>query len=163
MSRNRLLINPLNPLIRCTKQKDIDYNTMYLGIQRISYGSVQLTKFVVLNSHPKISEQDLKPTIESGVFMYATTNLADASTNLVTLCDKVVDDREIVIINRHNGENVALIAADELESLMETAHLLSSPQNTIRLLTALQEANKKTLNPQTVEELWQDLGLDKTG
>jgi hypothetical protein len=31
-----------------------------------------------------------------------------------------------MIITQPNGENVALIAADELESLLETTHLLSS-------------------------------------
>jgi antitoxin YefM len=32
---------------------------------------------------------------------------------------------------------VALVAADELESLLETAHLLRSPRNAQRLLQAL--------------------------
>ena len=31
-----------------------------------------------------------------------------------------------MIITQPNGENVALIAADELESLLETTHLLRS-------------------------------------
>ena len=34
-------------------------------------------------------------------------------------------------------DKVALVAADELEGLMETAHLLRSPRNATRLLTAL--------------------------
>ena len=89
--------------------------------------------------------------------IYDSTNLTQASVNLAKLCDQVVDDRDVVIINRPNSENVALIAADELESLMETAHLLSSPKNAIRLLTALQESNQKTLKPQSVSELHQAL------
>ena len=35
------------------------------------------------------------------------------------------------------GDDLAVIAADELESLLETAHLLRSPKNAERLLTAL--------------------------
>ena len=43
-------------------------------------------------------------------------------------------------IRRRGSEDVALIAADELESLLETAHLLRSPRNADRLLTARQRA-----------------------
>jgi len=52
---------------------------------------------------------------------------------------------------------VALIAASELESLMETAHLLSSPKNALRLHSALEESKQKTLKPQSVNELRQAL------
>ena len=89
--------------------------------------------------------------------IYDSTNLTQASVNLAKLCDQVVDDRDVVIINRPDSENVALIAADELESLMETAHLLSSPKNAIRLLTALPESDQKTLKPQSVSKLHQAL------
>ncbi len=89
--------------------------------------------------------------------IYDNTNLTNASANLAKLCNKVIEDRDVVIINRPDNENVALIAADELESLMETAHLLSSPKNAIRLLTALQESDQKTLKPQNVNELRQEL------
>jgi antitoxin YefM len=88
---------------------------------------------------------------------YDRTNLTNASHNLAQLCNKVVDDREIIIINRQDDENVALIAADELESLIETAHLLSSPKNAIRLLSALQESKQKNLKSQNIDELRQEL------
>jgi len=95
--------------------------------------------------------------------IYNTTNLTTASANLAKFCDKVVDDRDVIVITRSQGENVALIAADELESLMETAHLLSSPQNASRLLTALQEAKARTLKPQSVDALRRELGFDEKG
>lgn len=63
-----------------------------------------------------------------------------ARAELATLMDRAVDDRETVIIERRGRESVALIAADELRSLQETAHLLRSPSNARRLLTALQRA-----------------------
>jgi antitoxin YefM len=59
----------------------------------------------------------------------------DARANLKELCDQVSSTREPVIIHRRNAEDVALISADELESLIETAHLLRSPANTKRLLS----------------------------
>ena len=44
--------------------------------------------------------------------------------NLATLLDQVSADHEIVIISRCGAEDVAMIAASELPSLLETAHLL---------------------------------------
>ncbi len=61
--------------------------------------------------------------------METQITLSEASAKLTQLCEKVVGDRDVVIIQRPDGENVALIAADELDSLMETVHLLRSPAN----------------------------------
>lgn len=88
-------------------------------------------------------------------------SLTDACANLAQLCEKVVEDRDAIIITRAEGESVALIAADELESLMETVHLLRSPENAIRLLTELRQAKARTLKPQSVSELRRELGLDE--
>jgi antitoxin YefM len=56
--------------------------------------------------------------------------------------DQVTDDNEVVIVRRRSGRDVALIPADELSSLMETAHLLRSPKNAERLLQSLAESKK---------------------
>ncbi|MBD2390639.1 type II toxin-antitoxin system prevent-host-death family antitoxin [Aphanizomenon flos-aquae NRERC-008] len=63
------------------------------------------------------------------------TNLTDARNNLADICAQVVADREVMIITQPNGENVALIAADELASLLETTHLLRSPKNAVYLIS----------------------------
>ena len=68
------------------------------------------------------------------------TTYTDARKNLAKLLDRVTGDREVVFIRRRGREKVALVAADELEGLMETAHLLRSPRNATRLLTALRRA-----------------------
>ena len=47
------------------------------------------------------------------------TTYTKARENLAALMDKVVDDREAIIIHRRGQPDVALIAADELESLLE--------------------------------------------
>jgi antitoxin YefM len=75
--------------------------------------------------------------------MATHTTLTIARANLATLLKKVAADREIVIIDRRGSNSVALIAASELSSLMETAHLLRSPKNAQRLLTALRRAQTK--------------------
>jgi antitoxin YefM len=58
------------------------------------------------------------------------------------LLDKAVDDQEGVIIKRRGRPDVALIAADELASLEETAHLFRSPVNARRLLEAMERADR---------------------
>ena len=50
--------------------------------------------------------------------MFNQTNLTNARDNLAEICAQV--DREVMIITQPDGENVALIAAEELESLLET-------------------------------------------
>ena len=72
--------------------------------------------------------------------MTLETTFTIARANLARLCDRVTEERETVIITRRGRAEVALIAADELASLEETAHLLRSPENASRLLTALNRA-----------------------
>jgi antitoxin YefM len=95
--------------------------------------------------------------------MSIETTYTAARANLAKLLDSAVEDREIVLIRRRGIEDVALIAADELESLLETAHLLRSPRNAERLLTALQRARARTETPQSLEALRSELGLDPQG
>ncbi len=87
------------------------------------------------------------------------TTYTDARANFAKLCDEVTANREIVIINRRGYEDVALIAATELSSLAETAHLVRSPKNAKRLLTALKRAKARTVKPQTVAKLRREFGL----
>jgi len=65
---------------------------------------------------------------------------SEARQNLASLLDRAVKDRETIIITRRNGANGALLAADELASYEEMAHLLRSPANARRLLEALRES-----------------------
>ena len=73
-----------------------------------------------------------------------TTTYTNARANFAALCDRATNDREPVVIRRRGAEDVVLIAADELSGLLETAHLLRSPANAERLLTALARARKRT-------------------
>ena len=79
------------------------------------------------------------------------TTYTDARANLASLCDQVAASREALIIHRRGARDVALVAADELESLLETAHLLRSPKNARRLLTALNRARGRKLRPQSID------------
>jgi antitoxin YefM len=93
--------------------------------------------------------------------MAKETTYTFARANFAWLCNEVAETREPFIIRRRGARDVALIAADELESLTETAHLLRSPKNAQRLLAAFQRARSKKLKPQSIESLRRDLGLDK--
>ena len=91
--------------------------------------------------------------------MSVEISYSKARQRLATLLDKVTQDREVVIIHRRNGESAALIAADELISLTETAHLLRSPANAQRLLEALVRALKGEGVTMTVNELRDEVAL----
>ena len=89
------------------------------------------------------------------------TTYTRARANLASLCDRVAKNQEIVIINRRGAHDVALVSAEELSGLIETAHLLRSPKNAVRLLTALNRARANTPKPKTVESLRKELGFGK--
>ncbi len=93
--------------------------------------------------------------------MAIETTYTHARANLAALCEEVTANCEVVIIHRRGAEDVALISAAELSGLMETAHLLRSPKNAKRLLTALARAQSRTLSPQPVAELRREVGLDE--
>lgn len=92
--------------------------------------------------------------------MTIQTTYTQARDSLAKLLDKVNHDREVVVIQRRGEEDVAMISAAELESLMETAYLLRSPANAGRLLSALARALKEEGQPQTIAELRREVGLE---
>jgi antitoxin YefM len=91
--------------------------------------------------------------------MPTETTYTHARANLAALCDKVTSTREPIVIHRRGSEDVALVAAAELRALMETAHLLRSPKNAQRLLTALIRARSQELPGETVEALRREFDL----
>ena len=89
------------------------------------------------------------------------TTYTNARAHFAGLCDEVTENREIVVIRRRKGGNVAMIAADELQSLVESVHLLRSPKNAERLLSALERALKgggEALSPQSLRS---EVGIEK--
>jgi antitoxin YefM len=88
------------------------------------------------------------------------TTYSHARENFAAILNQVSKDREIAIITRRGNEDVALVAADELAGLMETAHLLRSPANAKRLLTALRRAQTKKLPATSLDKLREELDLD---
>ncbi|MGA9640771.1 MAG: type II toxin-antitoxin system prevent-host-death family antitoxin [Terriglobales bacterium] len=87
------------------------------------------------------------------------TSYTSLRQSLASVLDRVADDREIVIVRRKGDRNVAMIPADELAGLMETAHLLRSPKNAQRLLTALRRATARKGKPEPLEKFRREMGL----
>jgi len=92
--------------------------------------------------------------------MTIQTTYTQARAELAKLLDEVTHNRQIVVIQRRGEEEVAMIAASELESLMETAYLLRSPANAGRLLSALGRALKNESHPLTVEALRREVDFE---
>lgn len=92
--------------------------------------------------------------------MVSKITYSNARQNLRALCDEVISTREPVVITRRGAENVALVSEAELSSMMETVHLLRSPENARRLLTALNRALEDSVQPSSLEELKRKLGIE---
>jgi antitoxin YefM len=72
---------------------------------------------------------------------------------LATVLKQVANDQEVVIVRRKGAGDVALVPAEELAGLIETAHLLRSPRNAQRLLRALRRAEHHKGRPEPLEKL----------
>ena len=89
---------------------------------------------------------------------YETTSPTEARSNFFKLLEQVVENHQVFIIHRREGENVALISESDLQSLVETVYLLRSPANARRLLDAIEESHAG-IESQTLDELKQELGF----
>ncbi|MGA8765086.1 MAG: type II toxin-antitoxin system prevent-host-death family antitoxin [Candidatus Sulfotelmatobacter sp.] len=87
------------------------------------------------------------------------TTYTNLRQSLASVLDRVASDREVVMVRRKGERTVALVPADELAGLIETAHLLRSPKNAQRLLTALRRAVRRKGKPEPLEKLRRETGL----
>ncbi|MEJ7809588.1 MAG: type II toxin-antitoxin system Phd/YefM family antitoxin [Gemmatimonadaceae bacterium] len=95
--------------------------------------------------------------------MALTVTYSHARDHLAEVWDEVEESREVAVIRRRGHEDMALIPADELASLRETAHLLRSPANAARLLAALSRGRRGTTPRADLTVLRREMGLDSKG
>lgn len=88
-----------------------------------------------------------------------TTTYSHLRQNLAEVWDKVENSQEPLIVERRGHQTMAILPAEELEGLRETAHLLRSPRNAARLLSALQRALRGNTKSVALEDLRAQLGL----
>jgi antitoxin YefM len=95
--------------------------------------------------------------------MASETTYTSLRANLAGVLDRVAADQEVIVVRRKKGQDVAIIPAAELAGLMETAHLLRSPRNARRLLTALRRAERNQGTAMSIERLRRETGLVAKG
>ena len=93
--------------------------------------------------------------------MPSETTYTEARARFASLWSQVTANRDVVVIHRRGHDDVALVAADELRSLLETAHLLRSPRNAERLWAALRRARRGGGRRRSVEAVRREVGLDR--
>ena len=92
--------------------------------------------------------------------MPSAISYSSARAGLRTLLDEVTSTREPVYIRRRGREDVAMLPADELRSLLETAYLLRSPSNAARLESAAAELDAGGGERRLPSDLRREMGLD---
>jgi antitoxin YefM len=69
------------------------------------------------------------------------TSHTQAQKDLVPILDQIEENETIVVIQRPGHADIAMIAANELSSLLEEVYLLRSPANSKRLFDATTQGN----------------------
>ncbi len=87
------------------------------------------------------------------------TTYTQLRDKLASVLDRVTAEQEVVIVRRKGSRDVALIPADELSAIMETAHLLRSPKNASRLLRAFRRAGKRLGKPEPLDKLRDEMKI----
>lgn len=70
--------------------------------------------------------------------------------------DEVCNNHNVLLTTRQSGENVVIMSESDYLSLLETFHLLRSPNNRRRLNSALKTDGKKYAS---MQELISDLSI----
>jgi antitoxin YefM len=88
-----------------------------------------------------------------------TATYSHLRENLAEVWDEVENTQEPIIVTRKGHQDLAILPAEELAGIQETAHLLRSPKNARRLLEALVRAYNGEGVETTVAALRTELGL----
>lgn len=67
------------------------------------------------------------------------TTFSEARNNLKSVLDKVANDADCTIITRRDAGDAVVMSLDYYNSLMETVHLLRSPENAAHLATSIEQ------------------------
>lgn len=79
-------------------------------------------------------------------------NLTELRANIAKYIDKVLDDRDQLIVTRRNREPVVVMPLSDWEGMQETLYLLSSPANAERLRASMAEADAGRLTERELIE-----------
>lgn len=77
----------------------------------------------------------------------------DARNNLKSVLDKVIDDADVAVITRKEGQHAVVMGQDYYDSVMETLHLMSSPSNAAHLAMSIAELRaSKTIERELLDD-----------
>jgi antitoxin YefM len=79
-------------------------------------------------------------------------NYSELRKNLAAHLESVANEHELLIVSRGEGKNVVLLSLEDYNALKETAHLLGSAGNAIRLKESLQEAKGGTFERHNLQD-----------
>ncbi|CAA0276189.1 putative antitoxin [Acinetobacter baumannii] len=71
---------------------------------------------------------------------------SEARNNLKEVIDQVINDADVTVITRREGQDAVVMGLDHYNSMVETLYLLSNPANSAHLAKSISEyrANKAT-------------------
>lgn len=69
---------------------------------------------------------------------------SDARAHLKGVMDRAINDKQEVVVTRKKGESVVVVSLDTWNSINETLHLLSTPQNASRLRASIAQLDAGT-------------------
>ena len=67
----------------------------------------------------------------------AHATYTDFRKSLAGYMDRVCDERAPLTVTRQTGRSVVVVSEEEFDSMLETLHLIKSPVNAGRLVTAV--------------------------
>ena len=95
-----------------------------------------------------ISHDTHQESTKMHVFTYT-----DVRNNLKSVLDKVIDDADVAVITRKEGQHAVVMGQAHYDSLMETLYLLSSPNNATRLNESIAQLRaSKTKRMELIED-----------
>lgn len=66
-------------------------------------------------------------------------SFTQARSEFKAVIDRVVDDCDVTLIHRRDGENAVLLSESTYNSMLETMYLLQSPANARSLMEAVEQ------------------------
>lgn len=81
----------------------------------------------------------------------------DARNNLKSVIDRVIDDADVAVITRKEGQHAVLMGQDYYNSLVETLHLLSNPSNAAHLAKSIKELRESKATPRELLDEQNDI------
>lgn len=77
----------------------------------------------------------------------STATYNEVNGNFEHFFNRVIDDADTLVVNREGSESAVLMSMNEFNSLMETLHLLSSPET----MTDIRQADADLRNGKGIE------------